>query len=121
MLASRDDPFPFDAVRDLLGILRALYAATRASGGGERRLAAIRRVGLELRAAVHLAREAEPRTLAHSAAWERAERATQQLADLVDCTTPIEPTLSAAAQRIRARPLPNDPRTQSRRARLARG
>ena len=101
MLSPRRDPFPFEAVRDLLGILRAMYAAARARGRAERQLAAIRRVGDDLRAAVDLALEHEPGTLGHAAAWQRAERATSALADLVDCTTPLEPTLSAAARRIR--------------------
>lgn len=101
MLSPRRDPFPFEAVRDLLGILRAMYAAARARGGAERQLAAIRRVGDDLRAAVDLALEHEPGTLGHAAAWQRAERATAALADLVDCSTPLEPTLTAAARRIR--------------------
>jgi len=51
MLKLRPDPFPFEAVRDLLGVLRAMYGAARSSGAGRRRIDAIRRVGLELRAA----------------------------------------------------------------------
>ena len=102
MLAPRQDPFPFEAVRDLLGILRAMYAAAKLQGAGRRRLLAIRLVGKELGAAVDLALEHEPGTLGHAAAWQRAERATSRLADLVDCTTPLEPTLEAAAQRVRA-------------------
>jgi len=117
----RSDPFPFDAVRDLLGILRAMYRAAKLQGAGERRLSAIRHLGLELRAAMDLALEYEPGTLGHNAAWNRAERATQAVADLVDCTTPLEPTLFAAAARVRARSAPDRARDLSRRARLARG
>jgi len=78
-----------------------MYAAAKARGAGERRLAAIRRVADELRAAVDLALEHEPETLGHAAAWQRAERAVGDLGELVDCTTPLEPMLSAAGQRIR--------------------
>lgn len=121
MLKLRPDPFPFEAVRDLLGILRAMYGAARSSGAGQRRADAIRRVGLELRAATDLALEHEPQTLGHAAAWDRAERATRELADLIDCTTPLEPTLDAAARRIRrAANLPDD-RAAQRRARQKRG
>ncbi len=102
MISLRRDPFPFEAVRDLLGILRAMYAATRARAGAERQLASIRRIGDELRAAVDLALEHEPGTLGHARAWQRAEHATAELGDLVDCTTPLEPTLAAAARRIQA-------------------
>jgi hypothetical protein len=100
MIAPRSEPFPFEAVRDLLGILRALYASLRAQGD-RRRLNHIRRIGQELRTAVDLALEYEPGTMGHAAAWQRAESATRELGDLVDCTTPIEPALQAAAARIR--------------------
>ena len=109
-------PFPFEAVRDLLGILRALYAADKARGGTERRLFEIQKVALELRRATDLALEHEPGSVGYRAAWERADRATFRLADLVDVTTPLEPTLMAAGERIRAAaPVMND-REKERRA-----
>jgi len=100
MLTIRHEPFPFEAVRDLIGILRALYAAER-RGSRARRARDIARVGRELRAAVDLALEHEPGTLGHAAAWARAERATAALADLVDSTTALSPLLAAAARRVR--------------------
>jgi hypothetical protein len=113
-------PFPFEAVRDLLGILRALYAADKSRGASERRLSEIRAVALELRRATDLARDHEPASAGHRAAWERADRATSRLADLVDVTTPLEPTLLAAGQRVRAgAPSAND-RENERRARRIR-
>ena len=115
------DPFPFEAVRDLLGILRALYAAAQAEGGSAARLAAIRRVGGELRAATDLALEHEPGTLGHGAAWRRAERATRMLAEIVDCTTPIEPTLEAAARRVVGRTRRETKNELSGRVRRSRG
>ena len=120
MRAPRPDPFPFEAVRDLLGILRALYAADKTKRGGERRLSAIREIAMELRRATDLAMEYEPNTLGHSAAWERAETATYRMADLVDVTTPLEPMLKAAGQRVRARNPEPDSREVARRARLVR-
>ena len=120
MLAIRHDTFPFEAVRDLIGILRAMYSAARARGAGPRQLAAIGAIGSELRHAVELALEHEPGTLGHAAAWQRAEHATGRLADLVDCTTPLEPTLDAAARRIRELS-PSAARESARRARIRRG
>jgi hypothetical protein len=117
MLALRHERFPFEAVRDLLGIVRALYAAEKLQGAGERRLAHIRRVGLELRAAADLAFEYEPLTLGHAAAWQRAERATLELGELIDCTTPLEPTLRAAVHRVRPSGTPPARRDAARRAR----
>ena len=120
MMALRDEPFPFEAVRDLLGIVRALYASEKAQQAGDRRLAAIRRIGRELRAAVDLALEYEPLTLGHAAAWHRAEQATLAIADLVDVTTPLQPTLRAATQRVRAVAVPRDQRDAARRTRRER-
>lgn len=102
MLVSIHDPFPFEAVRDLIGILRAMYWAAKAEGRGERRLAEIRRVGLELRRAMDLACEHQPGTMGHAAAWQRADEALRGLGALVDCTTPIEPALACAAERVRS-------------------
>src|SRR4026209_283006 len=72
-MPSRADPFPFEAARDLLGILRALHAATEQEGGRQRALEAIQRCGQELRMAIGLARRHEPNTLGYDAAWRRAE------------------------------------------------
>jgi hypothetical protein len=121
MLTLRADPFPFEEVRDLIGIVRAMYAAAKRRGAGERHLLAIRNAGTELRRAVDLALEFEPRTLGHAAAWQRAERATRALGDLVDCTTPLEPTLEAAVRRIRPRSSTADERGALRRERIKRG
>lgn len=120
MRSVRSDPFPFEAVRDLLGILRAVYAADRARGAGARRLARIRAIAVELNRATDLAREHPPRTLGHSAAWEAAERATLRLADLVDVTTPLEPALRAAGERVRAPATQTHAREAQRRARQTR-
>jgi hypothetical protein len=121
VLSPNQDPFPFEAVRDLLGILRALYAAAKSDGAGRARLGAIRAIGRELRAAIDLALEHEPGTLGHAAAWQRAERATERLGELVDCTTPLEPTLAAAARRVVRRSGEASRRESARRARIGRG
>ncbi|MBK7581746.1 MAG: hypothetical protein IPI67_16245 [Myxococcales bacterium] len=121
MLTLRHDPFPFEAVRDLIGILRALYAAEQRGGRGSRRVREITGIGIELRRAVDLALEHEPGTLGHAAAWDRAERATSALTALVDSTTPISPTLEAAARRVREEPARQAAREQARARRRARG
>ena len=117
MRALRDSPFPFETVRDLLGILRMLYVATERAGNGrnERRLSAIARVGQELKHASELARRYAPGSLGFTAAWERAEAAVLELGELVDGTTPLEPTLRAAGDRIRRLAAPGD-RERRRRA-----
>ena len=113
-------PFPFEAVRDLLGILRAFYASQRARGGSAVRLAGIEKLARELRAAVALARGHELGTEEHARAWAIADRATLRLADLVDVTTPLEPTLLVAGERVRAGRSRGSSREAARRARLIR-
>jgi hypothetical protein len=126
MKTPRSEPFPFEAARDLLGIVRAMYRAARSAEAGGARLEAIARVGAELRAAIDLALEHAPGTLGHAAAWQRAEQATRRLGDLVDVTTPLAPTLDAAAARMLApRALRTagggEAREAARRGRRARG
>lgn len=121
MLSPRHDPFPFEAVRDLLGIVRALWAAARAENAPKRQLTAIRGIGRELRAAIDLALEHEPGTLGHAAAWQRAERATERLGQLVDCTTPLKPALAAAARRVTGVRQHDSRHERTRRARFQRG
>jgi hypothetical protein len=100
VLSRRDDPFPFEAVRDLLGIVRALYAAEKAGGAGRVELARIARVGKELRAALDLAADTRPGTIGRTAAWKRAEEATVRVGDLVDAVTRAEPLVAAARGRV---------------------
>lgn len=102
MLSPRDDPFPFEAVRDLLGVVRAMWAAAKASRAGRVDLARITRVGTELSRALDLAADARPGTLAYGAAWKKAEDATMRVADLVDGLTPAEPLVIAARERVSA-------------------
>ena len=102
MLSPRDDPFPFEAVRDLLGVVRAMYAAAKAAGAGRVDLARITRVGTDLSRSLDLAADARPGTIAFAAAWKKAEDATRRVADLVDALTPAEPLVIAARERVSA-------------------
>ncbi len=42
-----------------------------------------------------LALKHEPGSLGHAAAWRRAERSTRPLGEVVDYTTPLNPTVTA--------------------------
>lgn len=84
--------FPFGAVRDLLGIARALY---RAADGDPRRQAEIQRIGTELRDALVLARRSREGTMGRRAAWIKSERATQTLGELVADGCAVEPLVRA--------------------------
>lgn len=96
-----DQPFPDEAVRDLLGILRALYRARRAAGAGALELRKIHQVGHSLTIALDLARDCQPYTIGRSAAWKRAEQATRDAADLIKATDGAEPIVLAAVAAMR--------------------
>lgn len=69
VLRTRDTPFPFETVRDLLGIVRALYVLWREQG---RPTAELEHIGKELRSAIALARRSPVPSTGHGAAWNRA-------------------------------------------------
>jgi hypothetical protein len=104
VISGREDPFPAEAVRDLIGIVRSMYVAAKASGAGRVELARIERVGRDLSASLELAQASKPGTLGYGAAWKRAEDAALRAGDLVDALTPAEPLLKAARGRIAGAP-----------------
>lgn len=101
MLGSRPDPFPLEAVRDLLGVARAIYAATPAREKARR--AALARVGEDLRVALELAAESSPGTVGERAAWARAERACEAIGRFVGVADAAEPIVRAAMRRVGGR------------------
>jgi hypothetical protein len=100
VLSRRETPFPFEAVRDLLGVVRAMYAAAKESGAGRTELARISAVGRDLSKALDIAASTREGTVGHAAAWKRAEDATRRVGDLVDALTPAEPLIGAARSRV---------------------
>lgn len=91
----REVAFPFEAVRDLLGIARAMW---RAETDPVRR-AALEEIGRALRHTSDEARRLPPDSLGARAALRRAEEATKRLCGLVagDAATIV----NAAAARVR--------------------
>jgi hypothetical protein len=120
MATAEPESFPFEAVRDLLGILRALYAAHKARGASTVRLRQIQKLALGLQRATALAEASGAGTAESRRAFEMAEQATHGLADLVDVTTPLEPTLLVAGERVRSHRTRASLREAARRARLTR-
>lgn len=91
---------PLGAVRDLLGITRALYRAALAeSPCNDDRLETIEGIGRTLRAILRAAR-AHPGTIAHLDAWVAAERVIKALEDLVGDSTPLAPLIASTARRF---------------------
>lgn len=101
MLSRREDRFPFEAVRDLLGLMRALYAARREAGADEGDLERLAHAGKELQEALSLAASSRPGTVGYAAAWKRAEDATELAGHLTEAAMSTEPVLRAAVGRVR--------------------
>ncbi|MEJ7727915.1 MAG: hypothetical protein WKG00_01740 [Polyangiaceae bacterium] len=93
------DPFPFEAVRDLLGVVRSIYAAAKSANVAPLELSRIAAIGADLSEAMGLAAGTRPGTLGQAAAWRRAEEATRRVGDLVDSLTPADALVAAARER----------------------
>jgi hypothetical protein len=98
---SRSDPLPLEAVRDLLGIARALYATRKREFASTPELAELAEIGTKLTRALRLARKSSPDTLGHRAAWIQAEDACARLMRLLSLETPAAAVVEAAVVRIR--------------------
>lgn len=93
-------PLPLGALRDLLGITRAMYRATVLDDPRDVcRLQALKDIGRTLRA-VLAARRAPRGTNAHLEAWVAAERATKALGELVGESLELAPLIAATARRV---------------------
>lgn len=93
-------PFPFDAVRDLLGVVRAIYAAAKDGGAPHHELSRIAKVGRELSRALDLAGATQQGASGHATAWRITDQVLLQVNDLVDPLTPGAPILVAARSRV---------------------
>ena len=96
-----EEHLPLEAVRDLLGVVRALYRAWRDQGRPANELAHLETIGKDLRAALDLARRAPPPSLGHAAAWARAERATKALGQIVGDAECLAPAVRAVVAKLR--------------------
>jgi hypothetical protein len=98
-MAPRDARIPLQALRDLVGICRALYAAWKKERVGPLELEELAGIGKDLAEALRLARNTAPDTLGHRAAWSRAEEATRRLGHLIGKLEPLHLMVEAATAR----------------------
>jgi hypothetical protein len=103
MAGPRD--FPFDAVRDLLGLMRAMWRAEkRRNFPSGRKLRALEGFARELKHASTLAATHDPGTLPYAKAIGTADGVARRLADVIDITDPVMPVLEEAGRRVRLKP-----------------
>jgi len=96
--------FQSDAVRDLLGILRAMYAAERRKNfPSRRRLGALERAARALKDSLATAAVHDPGTAPHERAVATVNAVVGRLADLIEVTDPLTPIIEAAGKRVRPR------------------
>src|SRR5262245_34052922 len=95
-----DDAIRLEALRDLLGLVRSLFAAWSAERRGPVELHELVDIGRELSVALELATKAAPRTIGHRAALSRAEGCIVRLAALIGDDVPLRPVLDAATSRL---------------------
>ncbi len=93
------DPFPREAIRDLLGVVRAIYAAGKENGAGRGELTRIARLGTMLARSLTLHASSVDGTAEREEAWVLAETSTRRVGELVDALTPAEPIVLASGDR----------------------
>jgi hypothetical protein len=111
----RDDAFPTEAVRDLLGIARALYAASERELATKPVLEELAEIGRKLANALKLSKSG-PDTLGSRSAREQAEDACLRLGRIVGRSLPAAVVVEAAVVRIRKRRAPLESEREERRA-----
>jgi hypothetical protein len=97
----RSEPLPLEAVRDLLGICRALFAARKREFATKAELDELAAIGAKLKTALDLARKAPADTVGHRAAWDHAEVATERLVRIIAISMTAAPLVEAAISRVR--------------------
>lgn len=96
-MPDHDAPLPTEAVRDLLGIVRAMYA-TRSLRDFRPRLAT---AGKALAEALKLALANPPGSAGHRQAWELAEKGMADVGRAYQHCEMLAPTLYTAVNRVR--------------------
>ena len=98
MVPHRDDALPVESVRDLLGVVRAMYAVYKAYPHRRRVLA---KAGEELKRAMALAEAHAPGTPEHRRAWDLAESAIVVIGTQYGHADSLSTVLHGAMHRVR--------------------
>jgi hypothetical protein len=100
-----DTQLPLESVRDLLGIVRALYSDWKERGAGPIEMEELRSIGEDLRDALRIGAGSKPCSRPMRAAWAKAERATLRLGDIMNEHDNLKHLVAHQSQRIGFRDL----------------
>jgi hypothetical protein len=96
-----DSAFPIDIARDLLALARALYLAFVEMGpAGDEQRWKLRGIGSQLQLAIEHGSQGGPGTFPNRCAWLIAEKAAQDLGELVGQHFSAETLLRVTAERM---------------------
>ena len=112
---TRHDALPVEAVRDRIGIARAMYAARKRELATGPELVELAEIGKKLSNALKLAKSG-PDTLGSRSAWAQAEEACERLGRVVRRTLPAAVMVEAAVVRLRKRRTPLASEREEKRA-----
>ncbi|HEY2405224.1 MAG TPA: hypothetical protein VGI10_04440 [Polyangiaceae bacterium] len=94
------EQMPVAAIRDLLGIVRVMYATEVAGDGHPVRLQELVEIGKLLAGAYADARTLPADCLGHRSGWRKAEEAVQRLSLLIADAMPLRPVALKAGERV---------------------
>jgi hypothetical protein len=99
LLGRRSGPLPIVEVRDLLGLVRALWRTGKDGGASKAYLEQLERIGRRLQLALELAASG-PGTTGERAAWNHAELACDELGRVVEAFLPADEVVKAARRAV---------------------
>jgi hypothetical protein len=104
------EEMPLGALRDLIGIVRALFATMTAEKGDPVQLQELVEIGKLLRSAYDDARTMPAGSLGHRSGWDKAQGAIQRLSLLLVDAMPLRPVALKAGERVieGGKPAPNE-------------
>ena len=94
------EQMPIEALRDLMGIVRVLFAEMTANKGDPVSLQELVEIGKLLHGALDDATKTPAGSLGHRVGWDRAQQAVQRLSLLVVSDVPLRPVVLRASERV---------------------
>ena len=109
-----------EAVRDLLGIVRALWGVAEQRGHAQR-AEVLRRVGIALKGAIRIAREPQSTAAQIAGARRQVDRAIELMAEAIGWVDTLEEVVAVSQSRASGMPVQRPDAMQKRLNRVKRG